>query len=183
MNILLVSMMKLSKADNDLVPTDVSVCRFSGNATRMRGVLPLELKIWSKIKITVFFVVDTSSNYNAFLGRDWIYSNWCVHSSLYQLLLFWNDNNSAEVVYADEKPFIVSTNNVEAQLYDDNIRTIKLVGCNGEGKPIEVTVQKTREDASFIKEEFKDLCRVLAKPNLLEGLVKLGSSDKKEVDN
>lgn len=90
--------------------------------------------------MTTFFMVDTSSNYNALLGRDWIHSNWCVPSSLHQLLLFWNDNNSIEVVFVDEKPFLASTNNVEAQLYDDNIGTAKLVGYNCEGKPMKVTI-------------------------------------------
>lgn len=85
-------------------------------------------------------MVDTSSNYNALLGRDWIHSTWCVPSSLHQLLLFWNDSNCVEVVYADQKPFIASTNNVEVPLYEDNVRTIKLVEQDSKGKPTEVTV-------------------------------------------
>lgn len=44
-NILLISMMrKLSKVDSDLVPMDVYVYGFSRNATRTKGVLPVELR-------------------------------------------------------------------------------------------------------------------------------------------
>lgn len=71
MNILPVSMMKkLSKTNNDLVPMEIFVYGFSGNATRTRGVLSLKLKVGSKTQIISFFVVDTSSNYNVLLGRD-----------------------------------------------------------------------------------------------------------------
>lgn len=63
-------MRKLSKVDSDLVPTNVSVYGFLGNATRTKGIIQLELRVGSRTQVTTFFVVDTSSNYNALLGRD-----------------------------------------------------------------------------------------------------------------
>lgn len=55
MNIPPVSMMKkLSKVDNELVPTNISVCGFLGNATRTRGVLSLELRVGSRTQVTAF---------------------------------------------------------------------------------------------------------------------------------
>lgn len=51
--------------NNDLVPT------------------PLELKVGSKKVVSPFFIVDTTSNYNVFMGRDWIHSNQYIPSSLH----------------------------------------------------------------------------------------------------
>lgn len=47
-NIFPLSMMKkLSRVNSDLIPMDVSDCGFSANATRTRGILPLELRVGS----------------------------------------------------------------------------------------------------------------------------------------
>lgn len=69
-----------------------------------------------------------------------MHSNWCVPLSLHQLLLFWNDNNSVEVVNVDQKPFLALANNVEVHLYEKNVETVKLMGQDYEGKSTKVTV-------------------------------------------
>jgi hypothetical protein len=75
-NILPTSMLrKLLKTENDLIATDVSVSGFAGGATKTKGVIPIEVKVGSKVAIIAFFVVNTNSAYNALLGRDCIHSN------------------------------------------------------------------------------------------------------------
>ena len=70
-NILPTSMLrKLLKTENDLIATDVSVSGFAGGATKTKGVIPIKVKIGSKIATVAFFVVNTDSAYNALLGRD-----------------------------------------------------------------------------------------------------------------
>lgn len=88
-----------------------------------------------------------------------------------------------EVVYTNKKPFLASTNNVNAQLYDKNMWTVKLVGRDGEGKPIKVTIQKTQEDDSSITEEFEELYRELANRSFLVGLEKSSPKIKKGLDD
>ena len=88
-NILPTSMLrKLLKTENDLIATDVFVSGFAGGATKTKGVIPIEVKVGSKIATVAFFVVNTDLAYNALLGRDWINSNWVVPSSLHQVLVF-----------------------------------------------------------------------------------------------
>ena len=88
-NILPTSMLrKLLKTKNELIVTDISVSGFAGGATKMKRVIPIEVKVGSKIATVAFFVVNTNSAYNVLLGRDWIHSNWVVPSSLHQVLVF-----------------------------------------------------------------------------------------------
>ena len=126
-NILPTSMLrKLLKTENGLIATDVSISGFAGGgATKTKGVIPIEVKVGSKIATIAFFVVNTDSAYNALLGRDWIHSNWVVPSSLHQVLVFWKDDNNIEVVKADERPFVAYNNNVDAQLCSDCVGIVK----------------------------------------------------------
>ena len=66
-------------------------------------MLPIELTVGSKVALTAFFVIESRAAYNALLGRDWIHSNWCVPSSLHQMLIFWNEDGTTEEVRADNK--------------------------------------------------------------------------------
>jgi hypothetical protein len=131
---------KLLKTENDLIVTDVSVSGFASGATKTKGVIPIEVKVGSKIATVAFFVVNTDSAYNALLGRDWIHSNWVVPSSLHQVLVFWKDNNNIEVVKADERPFVTYNNNVDAQLYNDYVGIVKFTRIDQNGNPSRVTV-------------------------------------------
>ena len=70
------------------------------------------------------FVMDSTANYNILLGRDRIHANWCVSSSLYQFLLFWN-GDEVEVVWADKQPFMAAIGSVEAKYYDQELCPIK----------------------------------------------------------
>jgi hypothetical protein len=74
-NILPTSILRrLLKTENDLIATDVSVSGFSSGATKTKGVIPIKVKVGSKIATVAFFVVNTDLAYNALLGRDWIHS-------------------------------------------------------------------------------------------------------------
>ncbi len=132
---------KLFKTESDLIATYVSISGFAGGATKTKGVIPIEVKVGSKVAIVAFFVVNTDSAYNTLLGRDWIHSNQVVPSSLHQLLIFWKDDNNIEVVKADERPFVTYNNNVDAQLYNDCVGIVKFTGIDQNGNPSRVTVE------------------------------------------
>jgi hypothetical protein len=130
-SILPISMLrKLLKTENDLIAIDVSISGFAGGAIKMKGVIPIEVKVGSKVATVAFFVVNTDSAYNALLGRDWIHSNWVAPSSLHQVLVFWKDNNNIEAVKADERPFVTYNNNIDAQLYNDCVGIVKFTGID-----------------------------------------------------
>jgi hypothetical protein len=70
-NILPTSMLrKLFKTKSDLIAIDVFVSGFTGGATKTKGVVPIKVKVGSKVATIAFFVVNTDSTYNALLGRD-----------------------------------------------------------------------------------------------------------------
>jgi hypothetical protein len=171
-NILPTSMLrKLLKTENDLIATDVSVSGFASGATKTKGVIPIEVKVGSKVATVAFFVVNTDSAYNALLGRDWIHSNWVVPSSLHQVLVFWKDDNNIEVVKADERPFVTYNNNVDAQLYNDCVGIVKFTGIDQNGNPSRVTVGP--EEPLTMEDLFKlsqNLEKIETRPETENGL-------------
>ena len=65
---------------------------FTGEVSKTPWILPIDITISSKTAQSTFFVIDSTTNYNILLGRDWIHANWCVSPSLHQFLLFWKCN-------------------------------------------------------------------------------------------
>ncbi|KAM1404938.1 hypothetical protein ACFX2I_013376 [Malus domestica] len=92
--------------------------------------------------MTTFFIVDSKTEYNALLDRDWIHQTSCIPSSLYQVLIFWDDK-SVIVHSADDQPF--EANMIQAWYYDDHVGYITLQGFNDEGRSTRIFVQKAIE--------------------------------------
>ena len=142
-NIMPVSVMRALRRSNDeLIPSGVTMSSFVGDKSQTKGVLPLDVSIAGRNHMTAFFVVDSKTEYNALLGRDWIHQTGCIPSSLYQVLVFW-DGKSVLVHPADNQPF--ATNMIQARYYDDHVGYITLQGFNEEGRPTRISVQKAIE--------------------------------------
>ena len=107
----------LGRSINDLIETEVAVSNFIREVSNILGILPIDITIGSKTALAVFFVIDSTANYNILLRKDWIHANWCVSSSLHQFLLFWK-GNEVEVVWADKQPFMAAIGSMEARYYD-----------------------------------------------------------------
>ena len=73
----------LGRSINDLKEIGVVVFAFTGEVSKTLGILPINISIDHKTALSAFFVIDSITNYNIFLGRDWIHANWCVSSSLH----------------------------------------------------------------------------------------------------
>ena len=119
---------------SDLIETEVVVFAFTGEVSKTLGILPIDITIGSKISLFDFFVIDSTKNYNIFLGRDWIHVNWCVSSSLHQFLLFWK-GNEVEFVRVDKQSFMASTSFLEARYYDQKCSSIKFTSRRKDGVP------------------------------------------------
>ena len=65
----------LGRGIGDLIEIEVSVSAFTGEISKTLGVLPIDITVASKISLSAFFVINSTTNYNALLGRDWIQSN------------------------------------------------------------------------------------------------------------
>jgi hypothetical protein len=92
---------KLGKQDDELVKTNMTL---SGVGTdswiKAKGVMSVELTIGTKTLIVAFFIANVEGNFSLILGSDWIHSNQCVPSTLYQMLLQWV-GDEVEQVHAD----------------------------------------------------------------------------------
>lgn len=78
-----------SKLDKlDLVPINMKMTNFSGDATTALGILMADIIMGSKTLSLSFFVVDAKSTYSISLGRDWIHTSQCVPSTLHYMLMF-----------------------------------------------------------------------------------------------
>ena len=124
MNVVLVgTLRKLGKTQKDLKETNMKTTNFTGESTEALGFCIAELKMGAKTSSTMFFVVNAKPGYYLLLGRDWIYSNMCVPSTLHQQLMFWN-GGKVKVISADQKPFSADVKVVEAMYYTPNFQPI-----------------------------------------------------------
>ena len=138
-----VTIMKaLHRFNDELILSGITMSSFVGDKSQTKGVLPLEVSIAGRNHMITFFIVDSKTEYNALLGRDWIHQTSCIPSSLYQVLIFW-DGKSIVVHPTDHQPF--EANMVQARYYDDHVSYITLQGLNEEGRPTRISVQKAVE--------------------------------------
>jgi hypothetical protein len=89
---------KLGKQDNELVKTNMTLSGVGTDSSiKARGVTSVELTIGTKTLAVAFFVADVEANYSLILGRDWIYANQCIPSTLHQMLIQWVGDDIEQV--------------------------------------------------------------------------------------
>jgi hypothetical protein len=89
---------KLGKQDDEFVKTKMTLSGVGTNSSiKAKGVTFVELTIGTKTLAAAFFVADVEGNYSLILGRDWIYANQCVPSTLHQMLLQWVGDDVEQV--------------------------------------------------------------------------------------
>ncbi|KAM2008893.1 hypothetical protein ACFX16_003741 [Malus domestica] len=138
-----VNVMKaLHRSNDELIPFGITMNSFVGDKSHTKGVLPLAVNITGRNHMIAFFIVDSKTEYNALLGRDWIHQTSCIPLSLYQVLIFW-DNKSVIVHPADSQRF--EANMIQARYYDDHVGYITLQGFNDEGRLTRISIQKAIE--------------------------------------
>ncbi|KAM1879288.1 hypothetical protein ACFX14_041185 [Malus domestica] len=114
----------MGRGTEDLIPTDLTVSSFSSAITKTHGILPLEVDLGSKKIMLSFFVVDCTSTYGALFGRDWIHQSLAIPSTLHQ-----------QMVEAESRPFLPTTNVAEASFYNPNVGILKCSGADENGRP------------------------------------------------
>ena len=68
----------LGRGIGDLIETEVSVSTFTREISKTLGILLIDITMGSKTSLSAFFVINSTANYNALLGRYWIHANWYV---------------------------------------------------------------------------------------------------------
>ncbi|KAH7844531.1 hypothetical protein Vadar_029054 [Vaccinium darrowii] len=156
-------LVKLGKGDQDLLPSSASISDFAGGITTAQGIIIMNLQVGTKTLTTPFFVVNSRSSYNLLLGRDWIHVCMAVPSTLHQCLIFWHGDD-IEVVWADKRPFLASSNHADAKLYDNEISPVKFTGTDKYGKPTAITLstQTSVDEFKAIYKQLAALARLIA---------------------
>ncbi|KAM0963788.1 hypothetical protein ACFX2A_023232 [Malus domestica] len=73
-NIMPVNVMKALRRSNDeLIPSGIIMSSFIGDKSHTKGVLPLAVNIAGRNHMITFFIIDSKTEYNALLDRDWIH--------------------------------------------------------------------------------------------------------------
>ncbi|XP_073049441.1 uncharacterized protein [Primulina eburnea] len=173
-NVLPVRMLKrLGKNEEDLILSEVSVAAFTGKTTKTIGVFPADVTVGSMSSLCAFFVVNSSANFQALLGRDWIHANQCIPSSMHQLLLFWKGDD-VEVVEADGQPFQTSASAVEARYYNGDFGPIKIRGNSKKENPL---YMQTPTPSSVLEKILKPTVIVPSRP-IIQPLIEEQVLDK-----
>ena len=60
----------LGKGIGDLIKTKVSALALTGEISKTLGVLPIDITMGSKTSLSAFFLINSTTNYDALLGRD-----------------------------------------------------------------------------------------------------------------
>ena len=95
-----------------------------------------------------FFVVDISSTYGALLGRDWTHQSLSMSSTLHQQVVVYHEAITEEqgfweIVEANARLFLPTTNVAEANFYNLNIGILQCLEADENGRP---TKPRTRID-------------------------------------
>jgi hypothetical protein len=94
---------KLGYMDEELMKTNMTLRGFSGEASKAKGIVSMELTVGSKTIPMVFFVMKVKGRYKLLLGPDWIHANGCVPSMLHQCVIQWvRDEMEMLEVYSSE---------------------------------------------------------------------------------
>ena len=147
-----------------------------GEISKTLAVLPIDITVSSKTSLSAFVVINSTANYNALLGRDWIHVNWCVSSSLHQFLLFWK-GDEVEVEWPDKQPFIATSYSMEASYYDQEFGPIKFKGKKKNGTPREIYMELRDTD------DIKDQAAKLLKTAAIVSFKPIKGSVIKEIDD
>ena len=65
----------LGRSISDMIETEVAMSAFTGEVSKTPGILPIDITIGSKTAFFAFFVINSTTNYNILLRRDWIHAN------------------------------------------------------------------------------------------------------------
>jgi hypothetical protein len=96
------------RSDEELIKTKRTVKGVGGGKPiPAKGFALMELTIGSKTLASVFFIVKVQGSYSLILGCEWIHSNQCVLSSLYQFLIQLV-NNEVEIIHADSSAYAMA---------------------------------------------------------------------------
>ena len=135
----------------------MSVSTFIREISKTLGILPTDITLDSKTSLSTFFVINSTANYNALLGRDWIHANWCLVLPS-QFLLLWK-GDEVEVVWVEKQPFIATLGYVEASYYDQEFGLIKFEGEKKDGALKEIYMKL--RDTSEIQDQVTKLLKII----------------------
>lgn len=109
---------KIGKYDTDAKPHNMVLSNHEGKVGSTLGVIQVELTVGTVTRSTMFMIMETKSNYNLLLGREWIYGVEVVPSSMHQRIIIWSPYGIVENTEADQGYFKTPINHVDRRQFD-----------------------------------------------------------------
>lgn len=75
---------KIGKYDTDAKPHNMVLSNYEGKVGTTLGVIQVELTVGTITRSMMFMIVETKTNYNLLLGREWIHGVGVVPSFMHQ---------------------------------------------------------------------------------------------------
>lgn len=127
-------LLSLGKTKDDIISTNLVVTTGTGDTARTLGAIQLQITVGSKTSVVPFFKINSTASDKLFLGKDWIHTNICVSSTLYQFRLFLN-KDKVKMVRLGTNPSKIEVNVVDACFYYWDTQPINFEGLDQEGRP------------------------------------------------
>lgn len=72
------------------------------------GVVQAYLAVGTTTRSTLFMVIDSKSNFNLLLGREWIHGIGVVPSIVHQRIIIWRKDDIMENIEADQSYYRIN---------------------------------------------------------------------------
>ncbi|KAB2626102.1 S2-RNase [Pyrus ussuriensis x Pyrus communis] len=119
------------------------------------GTISPEKRIPSPLLVDTLCESPVTSTYRALLGRDWIHQSLYVPSTLHQRMAVYHEEGETgpgfwEMVEAESRPFLPTTNIAEANFYDPSIGIIYGGDCDWRKEMTRLEERTTLELVKFL---------------------------------
>ena len=64
----------------------------------------------TEVRLTLFMVVPSKTNFELLLGKEWIHEIGVVPSSMHQRITIWRDDGTVKSIEADQSYFLAEVN-------------------------------------------------------------------------
>jgi len=66
--------------------------------------------VGTEVRLTLFMVVPSKTNFELLLGKEWIHEIGVVPSSMHQRITIWRDDGTVKSIEADQSYFLAEVN-------------------------------------------------------------------------
>lgn len=115
---------KIGKYDTYAKRHNMVLSNYEGNMGSTLGVIQVELTLGTITRSTMFMIVETKTNYNLLLGREWIHGVRVMPSFMHQRIIIWLPDVIMENIEAYQGYFKTPINHAYRRQFDKHLANI-----------------------------------------------------------